>query len=100
MRPHVSATLSTVTETTAYQLDPSKNPFAVSIGVVATSTISYTVQHTFDPWGSITTWFDHETLAAQTASADGNYAFPVTAVRLKVNSVTGGTAIMTVIQAG
>ena len=100
MRPHVTATLSTQTETTAYQVDPSKNPFAVSIAVVATATINYTVQHTFDPFSAITTWFDHETLLSQTASADGNYAFPVTAVRLKVNSVSGGTAYMTVIQAG
>jgi hypothetical protein len=80
-------------------------PFNLGIGVVVSGTVNYTVQHTFDDiWASNYSaasgnWFSHPSLAAQTANADGNYAFPVTAVRLTVNS-GAGTATMTLIQAG
>ena len=80
-------------------------PFNVGIGVKVTGTVNYTVQHTFDDvWATgysaaAGNWYNHSSLAAQTANADGNYAFPVTAVRLTVNSGSG-TATMTLIQAG
>ena len=80
-------------------------PFNVGIGVKVSGTVNYTVQHTFDDvWAagytaSSGTWYNHTTLASQAANADGNYAFPVTAIRLTVNSGSG-TATMTVIQAG
>jgi hypothetical protein len=80
-------------------------PFNVGIGVVVSGTVNYTVQHTFDDvWATgysaaAGNWYNHSSLAAQTANADGNYAFPVTAVRLTVNSGSG-TATMTLIQAG
>lgn len=80
-------------------------PFNVGIGVVVSGTVNYTVQHTFDDvWAtdytaSSGTWYNHASLASQAANADGNYAFPVTAIRLTVNSGSG-TATMTVIQAG
>lgn len=80
-------------------------PFNVGIGVVVSGTVNYTVQHTFDDvWATGYTagsgnWFNHASLASQAANADGNYAFPVTAIRLTVNSGSG-TATMTVIQAG
>ena len=68
----------------------------ISVGVVITGTISIDVQHTlndvFD--SSVTpTWADHASLAAITASADGNYAYPVTAIRLLVNSLTAGATV-------
>lgn len=76
-------------------------PFNAGFGVVVSGTVTYTVQHTFDPvWnGGITTWFDHPTVAAKTANQDGNYAFPVSAIRVTV-SAGAGTATLTVIQAG
>ena len=80
-------------------------PFNVGIGVVVSGTVNYTVQHTFDDiWAtgydaSTGNWFNHSSLASQAGNSDGNYAFPVTAVRLTVNSGSG-TATMTVIQAG
>jgi hypothetical protein len=46
-----------------------------------------------------TTWFSHPTIASQTANADGNYAFPVTGVKVLVNSGSG-TATMNLVQAG
>ena len=77
-------------------------PFNVGFGVVITSgTPTYTVQHTFDnPWTTTNpTWFDHPTVAAETANADGNYAFPVAAIKVAISSGTGAVQL-TVIQAG
>ena len=76
------------------------SPFNVGFGVVVSGTVNYTVQHTFDdPYSGFSTWFPHPTIASQAASADGNYAFPVTGIRLTVNS-GGGTATLKLIQAG
>jgi hypothetical protein len=41
--------------------------------------------------------FDHATLTGQTARADGNYAFPVTAVRLSA-TVVSGTVTLEILQ--
>jgi hypothetical protein len=81
------------------------SPFNVGFGVIVSGTVNYTVQHTFDDVFSpsfnagTATWFPHPTIAGQAASADGNYAFPVTAIRLLVNS-GGGTATLVLLQAG
>lgn len=75
-------------------------PFNVGFGVVKTGDVDYTVQHTFDdPSGSLSTWFNHPTVAGEIANADGNYAFPVTAIRVTMNSGTG-TVTLKLIQAG
>jgi hypothetical protein len=84
-------------------LDWTQAQFAVAIGCVATGTVNFKVQHTFDDQdaiaGSTATWFDHSSLVNKTASSDGNYAFPVTAVRLVINSGTPTySVVMTVIQ--
>ena len=77
-------------------------PFNVGLGVVVVSgTPTYTVQHTFDDVLTSTappTYFDHPVLVTRTTSADGNYAFPVTAIRLSVSG--SGTVRLTVLQAG
>lgn len=97
--------LQTVSQTGVGSTDPiimdtNKNPFNVGFGVVKTGTVDFTVQHTFDnPFGTISTWFNHPTVAAQIANADGNYAFPVTAIRLTMNS-GDGTATLKLLQAG
>ena len=72
--------------------------FQVSLGVIVSGTINYTVQHTLDNMRTGTvpsalTWFPHASLASKTATADGNYASPVTATRLKVNSLTAGATL-------
>ena len=76
-------------------------PFNVGFGVVISGAPTYTVQHTFDnPWTTTSpVWFDHPTVAGETANADGNYAFPVAAIKVVITSGTG-TAQLTVIQAG
>jgi hypothetical protein len=86
--------------TSALVMNTEITPFNVGFGVILTGVVDYTVQHTFDdPATGFTTWFDHPTVAAQTSNQDGNYAFPVTGVRLSVNS-GGGTATLKLVQAG
>lgn len=76
-------------------------PFNVGFGVVISGAPTYTVQHTFDnPWTTDTpVWFNHPTIIDEIANADGNYAFPVAAIKVVVTAGTG-TATLTVIQAG
>lgn len=84
----------------ALVMNTNTNPFNVGFGVILSGIATYTVQHTFDdPAVGFTTWFDHPTLAAQIASADGNYAFPVTGIRVNVTA-GAGTATLKLIQAG
>lgn len=71
--------------------------FGMGFGVVVSGTITYTVQHTFDDIYNLAltpTWFNHAFVAAQTADLDGNYAFPVAAIRLITTAGTG-TATLT-----
>ena len=77
------------------------SPFNVGFGVVATGDVTYTVQHTFDNPQTTATpvWFPHPTIAAKSDNQDGNYAFPVAAIKVLVTAGTG-TAKMTMIQAG
>lgn len=86
----------------AVPTDTYQNPFNMSIGVVVDGTVNFTIQHTFDDVqdAAVTpTWFDHPSLAGLTDDSDGNYAFPVTAVRAVVNSGTG-SVVVTFQQAG
>jgi len=81
-------------------VDMAQNQFKIGFGVVVSGTVNYTVEHTFDDMydANVTpTAFSHADVAAQTANADGNYAFPVSAIRLTVNSGTG-TATLTILQ--
>jgi len=77
------------------------SPFNVGFGVVATGTVTYTIQHTFDNVQTVASpvWFPHPTIASKSDNQDGNYAFPVAAVKVLVTAGTG-TATMTMIQAG
>lgn len=76
------------------------SPFNVGFGVIVTGTVNYTVQHTFDdPATGFSTWFSHPTAASLAANADGNYAFPVTGIKVLVNS-GAGTAQLKLVQAG
>jgi hypothetical protein len=77
------------------------SPFNVGFGVVATGVVTYTVQHTFDNIATVASpvWFPHPTIAAKSDNQDGNYAFPVAAIKVLVTA-GAGTATMTMIQAG
>lgn len=76
-----------------------QNPFNIGLGVLATGTVNYTVEHTFDDiqTNGSPTVYPNSSLSSQTTSKDGNYAFAVTGIRITVNSGTG-TAAMTIVQ--
>ena len=81
-------------------MNTNPTPFNVGFGVVATGTVTYTIQHTFDsPGTGFTTWYPHPTIAAKTDNQDGNYAFPVSGIKVLVTAGTG-TATLNLIQAG
>lgn len=75
--------------------------FGIGIGCTVSGTIDYTVQHTFDEIGDGTglVWFSHSSIATKTDNQDGNYAFPIRGIRVKINSGTGSVKT-TLIQAG
>ena len=81
-------------------------PFNVGFGIKVSGSVNYTVQHTFDDVfaagfnPSTATWFNHPTIAAQSANADGNYAFPVVGIRIKGNTGSVGTITLCLVQAG
>jgi hypothetical protein len=101
-------TLSAAGATSPIPLNLHISPFNVGFAVdlSAGATLTYTVEHTFDDVfdpsfdAGTATWFPNSVVAGETADADGNYAFPITAIRLNVTAYTGGTATFTVIQAG
>jgi hypothetical protein len=80
------------------------SPFNVGFGVVVSGTVSYKIQHTFDNPQTVASpyWFTHPSFAtAQSTTQDGNYAFPVAAIKILTDSNTNtGTVTLTVIQAG
>lgn len=86
----------------------SGSTFALSLGVdLNPGVLTYTVEHTFDAPTDFTSSSDYNTnatwrattgLTALAATAEGNIAFPVQAVRLNVTAFTSGTAELTVIQ--
>lgn len=98
MRPQ---TLSiTGTGTTAWiPLDYKQNPFNVGFGVVVNGTVTYDIEHTFDDIlsGASATAFKHSSLTAQTTNKDGNYAFPIRAIRIN-NTAGTGTTTITILQ--
>lgn len=104
MRPAV-ATTSGASTSSVIPLDNYRSPFNVGFGVVVTGAVVYSVQHTFDDVYAASfnpataTWFTHPSVTGLTVSSDGNYAFPVTAVRVLQASGAGSTRT-TFIQAG
>lgn len=81
-------------------INTNTNPCNIGFGVIVSGTVDYTIQHTFDdPATGFTTWFPHPTIDGESTNMDGNYAFPITGVRLTVNS-GGGTATLKLVQAG
>ena len=106
MRP-VRVTVTGVDVSAPIPIDQYLNPTNIGLGVdILTGTATYTVEHTFDDVfdenfnPATATWFPHPTLQGQVADADGNYAFPPTAVRLNVTASSGGDVRLNLIQAG
>ena len=100
----ITVAASSATSSGWVPLNQHQSPFNVGFGCVVTGTVQYKVEHTFDDIQNpnvTPTAFTHEDVSAATTNADGNYAFPVKAVRVAaVTAATGGTVTMTVLQAG
>ena len=101
----ITLTATGVAATAVAALNLNVSPFNVGFGVAVTGTVTYTVQHTFDDVYAAgfapasATWYNHPTVVTQSASADGNYAFPVRGVRVNITAGTG-SVIATLLQAG
>jgi len=81
-------------------VDFTQNAFAIGFGCVTSGTVTYDVQHTFDNIYDSTvtpTAFTHSSVTGKTANQDGNYAFPIKAIRLNVTAGTG-TVTITILQ--
>jgi hypothetical protein len=75
----------------------------VSLQVVVSGTVNWTIQQTLDDPnnGGTVTWFPHPdtNLVSQTVNRQGNYAYIPVSVRLLLNSGSG-SATLTVVQTG
>ena len=100
MRPAVISKTG-VGSSPTYVTNTNTTPFNLGFGVVATGTVTYTVQHTFTETVFCATpvWFSHPTIAGKSDNQDGNYAFPVSGIKVLVTE-DDGTAELTIIQAG
>lgn len=125
----VSSSSSLPAPTTAYVPDYMVRPFNIGIGVAVVSSgssavFAYNVEHTFDNTGPIQlgapstgpggqntgamtfissglTWFPNSGLSGLSSNANGNYAYPVTGIRLNITAGTSNcSATMNIIQAG
>jgi len=77
-------------------MDYKQSPFNVGMGAVVSGTVTYNVEHTFDDVYNATVTpvaFTHSTMIGQTINTDGNYAFPIRAIRVNVTAGTGSTTL-------
>jgi hypothetical protein len=83
-------------------IDNKQAPVNLGLGcVIVSGTATYSVEHTFDDiWDTTVTpvAFQNSGITAQTTNKDGNYAFPVKAIRLNVTAGTSPVVAMTMIQ--
>lgn len=102
MRPF-SVTQGAAGASTILPVDYTDTYFAIGFGCVISggASLTYKVQHTFDdPNSASPTWFDHPYVTGQTGNKDGNYAFPIRAIRLNVTAYTSGSVTFTGLMGG
>jgi hypothetical protein len=85
------------------QLDIDQARSITSLGLICTlsagANLTYSVQVSADPpTEPIVDWNNHDVLVSQTASANSNVAYPITALRLAVTSYTSGSVTLGVAQ--
>jgi hypothetical protein len=86
--------------TEAVVINTNITPVNIGFAVVVTGTVNYSVQLTYDdPGVGFTTWFDDATITSKTGNEDGAINFPITGIKVLVNSGSG-SVIMNVVQAG
>lgn len=105
----VTATAAGVSYSRPWVCDTFVSPFNIGfyVTLVGAGSANYTVQHTYtDPFAvDLTnsangTWINHEFLTSATTSDDGNYAFPIRALRVVISSAASASATISGIQAG
>lgn len=80
--------------------------FQATFGIDISGTINFTQQNCDQDIRSVTNpandlkWWDDAVVASKTADTQGNYAYPVTATRTKVNSSTAGATFTQMILQG
>lgn len=89
---------------TYYIVSSTRAVSSIGVGISSGATVNYKIQHmVMDPQSTANAsqvWYDHSTLANQSASAASSYIAPVRAVRLVMNSYTSTpTMTVTILQA-
>ena len=95
MRPQVVSITGTG-QSAWIPMDYKQSPFNVGLGAVVNGTVTFDIEHTFDDVFDISitpTAFKNSTLTALSSNKDGNYAFPIRAVRINNTSGTGTTTV-------
>lgn len=113
MPVYTEATVAATGASAWIPLNQYSQPFNVGFGVTvvapaasAAVTTDFSVQHTFvDVLAGASAGageiFDHSDVSGRSGSTDGNYAFPVAAVRVNVSALaSGGAVVLRVRQAG
>lgn len=81
-------------------INTNTNPVNIGFAVIVTGTVNYSVQFSYDdPSSGFTTWFDDATITSKTGNEDGYINFPITGLKVLVNSGTGSVTLK-VVQAG
>ena len=105
MRP-VTITKTGAGVTAPVPMNQYTSPFNVGFGCDVTGSATYTVQHTFDNVfasdfdPSTAKWYNHASVSGVATDQDGNYAFPVSAIRLNLAGGSTGSVTMIILQAG
>ena len=92
----ITETVTGVGTSPTIPMDFRAQVFNVGFGCELTGSATFSVQHTFDDiYNTAITpvWFNHAFVNGSTANADGNYAFPISAMRLNVTAGTGSVTI-------
>lgn len=107
-----SITITGISSSSGYPVpyfpDYMVRPFNIGLGCTINSTNQvYTVEHSFDYTGSSTfissnaVWFPNSGITAKTTNQDGNYAYPVSAIRVQSSAGSStGTVTLVILQAG
>lgn len=86
--------------TDAVVINTNISPVNIGFAVIVTGTVNYSVQFTYDdPATGFSTWFDDVSITSKTGNEDGSINFPITGMKVLVNSGSG-TVTMKVVQAG
>ena len=95
MRPQVIS-LTGTGQSAWIPLDFKQNPFNIGLGAVVNGTITFDIEHTFDDVYDPTvtpTAFKYTAMSTKSANTDGNYMFPIRAIRINNTAGTGSTTL-------